>query len=266
MVTRILQAVLALLLVASIATNALNTDNSQSQRRRLRTVVDEPLVGGEAGELDTTYEDEYNIRITTSEGRKLFEKLLERNGPVLDLLSSLETQMNLGACAPASAVTVLNAMDYRKPYDPTYTSYMGDAYAFWTQTAFAYDPCVKKYLNSHVFGETLEGFGAVLKCLGLNVEIRHGDGSQKLADSLKSHLDANHFVIVNFERAALHQKAGGHFSPVAGYVDDRVLLLDVARYKYTPSFVPIADMIQGMSRVDLQSGMARGFVAVWKKK
>ena len=211
-----------------------------------------------------------NVAIDSALGKGLFSKLLlsdEADGPnqTLLLLRYLETQVNLGACAPASAVTVLNAMNYKRPFDPTYTPYIGEGYAFWTQTAFAFDPCVRKILGGHVYGETLDDFASVLKCLGLKVEVHHGDNTETFATSLRGHLEEKHFVIANFERSAIHQKAGGHFSPLGGFVEGYFLLLDVARYKYAPIFVPSADLIQAMSTKDAQSLKTRGFVAIWKK-
>jgi len=238
--------------------------------RKLRTTsIQQPLVV--VLEQDDPTPGEDNIEIGSSEGNQLFAKLILKEektaGPnhVLDLVRYFETQVNLGACAPASAVAVLNALDYKRPIDPTYSSYMGEGFPFWTQTAFVFEPCVKKNLQFHVYGETLQGFASVMKCFGLNVDARHGDGSKEFTDSMVSHLEANHFVIANFERSLIHEKTGGHFSPIAGVVDGRLLILDVARYKYPPVFVPISDVVDAMSKVDLQSGVSRGFVAVWKK-
>lgn len=212
-----------------------------------------------------------NVALDSVLGKTMFAKLLMRDEPdkidgenIMTLLRYLETQVNLGACAPASAVTVLNALDYKRPQDPVYSGYLTDAYPFWTQTAFVFESCVKKTLGSKVYGETLEAFGKVMKCLGLNVEVRHSDGSENFAASMRDHIETKHFVIANFDRSLVHQKPGGHFSPIGGYVEGYFLILDVARYKYAPVFVPCADLVAAMGKRDEQSGMARGYVAIWK--
>ena len=75
---------------------------------------------------------------------------------------------------------------------------------------------------------------------------------------------ADSFVVVNFSRKALGQTGDGHFSPVGGYHPQRdlVLVLDVARFKYPPFWVPLGDLWASMGRVDEITGMTRGYFVV----
>ena len=54
----------------------------------------------------------------------------------------------------------------------------------------------------------------------------------------------------------------GHFSPLGGYheLEDMVLILDTARFKYPPHWVPLAQLYQAMASVDAVTGKARGFI------
>ena len=70
------------------------------------------------------------------------------------------------------------------------------------------------------------------------------------------------FMLVNYERAALGQSKSGHISPLAAYDEqtDRLLILDVAAYKYPPVWVTTADLWNAMNTVDPASNRTRGFV------
>jgi hypothetical protein len=94
-----------------------------------------------------------NLPLSSYQGSQLLVNVLtsSKSSKVLSLLQSLETQMNMGACALASAVTVLNAMEHRQPFDPVYTYNPSSSYAFWTQTSYTYDECVKKNVGPALF-------------------------------------------------------------------------------------------------------------------
>ena len=59
-------------------------------------------------------------------------------------------------------------------------------------------------------------------------------------------------IIVNFDRAALDQEGYGHFSPLASFSvsQNAFLLLDVAKYKYPPVWVPANRLVAAMATVD----------------
>jgi hypothetical protein len=71
-------------------------------------------------------------------------------------------------------------------------------------------------------------------------------------------------VIVNYDRAVLGQNGSGHVSPIGAYDEetDSVLVLDVARYKYPPVWVPFSTMFDAMQSVDTGSNRSRGIVVV----
>jgi hypothetical protein len=146
-------------------------------------------------------------------------------------LEKLETQMNLGACAPASAVTVLNALGFDSPVDPVY-----NPFAFWTQASFIFGSCAKRFVGANVFGESLANFSAILSCMGLKTKTVFAQNEPSLvAAHIKQHLALGHHVIANFDRRLVHEEGSGHFSPVGCAEDGHMLILDVARYKYVRS-------------------------------
>jgi glutathione gamma-glutamylcysteinyltransferase len=52
----------------------------------------------------------------------------------------------------------------------------------------------------------------------------------------------------------------GHFSPVGGYHKGRdlVLILDTARFKYPPHWVPLSELHAAMAHLDSATGRPRG--------
>jgi hypothetical protein len=71
-------------------------------------------------------------------------------------------------------------------------------------------------------------------------------------------------LIVNYLRSALDQQGSGHISPIAAYDSrsDRVLILDVARYRYPAVWVSSEALWRGMRQLDRSSGRSRGLVIV----
>lgn len=78
---------------------------------------------------------------------------------------------------------------------------------------------------------------------------------------------AEMFIIVNFSRKYLGQTGDGHFSPIGGYHrrKDLVLIMDVARFKYPPFWVPLADLWNSMSLIDKKTGATRGYFILSSK-
>lgn len=70
------------------------------------------------------------------------------------------------------------------------------------------------------------------------------------------------FMLCAYSRAALGQTGDGHFSPVGGYHAGRdlVLILDVARFKYPPHWVPLPLLHAALQPPDPSTGTARGYL------
>jgi glutathione gamma-glutamylcysteinyltransferase len=71
-------------------------------------------------------------------------------------------------------------------------------------------------------------------------------------------------LIVNYSRRALGQTGDGHFSPIGGYHagSDRVLVLDTARFKYPPHWVPLELLFAAMQAQDDATGQPRGWLGL----
>ena len=70
------------------------------------------------------------------------------------------------------------------------------------------------------------------------------------------------FLLVNYQRAELGQGEIGHISPVAAYhaASDRLLILDVATYKYPPVWASTEAVWSAMNTIDSSADRSRGFI------
>jgi len=74
------------------------------------------------------------------------------------------------------------------------------------------------------------------------------------------------FVTVNFDRGSIGQMPAAHHSPIGAYdpVGDKVLIMDVARYKYPPVWCPVELLFGAMNTVwNPLTNETRGFLVVY---
>lgn len=182
------------------------------------------------------------------------------------LSPAFAVQMTQSYCSVASAVTVLNAMPIKKPVDPVYAPY-----AYFTQSNF-FTPEVIKVIDQQTvlaMGMTREQMAETLTRHGVSTTSIAGDtlNDEALRTLLQKALgDDGRFVLANYLRANLGQVGGGHWSVLAAFDEqsDSVLILDVAKYKYTPAWVGISTLRQAIATIDTASNKARGLVIVSK--
>ncbi len=195
--------------------------------------------------------------------------------------SGLDAQMNQAYCGTATAVAVLNSLRFLKvangngvdiPVDPIY-----DPYPYATQEDIFGD-CTKAHVISHTgggpgvdgiltppFGLSMAQVVELLRChlsvisggSGWKITEQYVDSTHmtigKMRFDLKNALmDNNSRVLVNYDRSAVGQYGGGHWSPVGSYSEkeDAFLVLDVAKYKYPPVWIPSERLFDGMATTD----------------
>ncbi|RYG57046.1 hypothetical protein EON66_01365 [archaeon] len=75
------------------------------------------------------------------------------------------------------------------------------------------------------------------------------------------------FLILSYSRKAVGQTGDGHFSPMGGYhkASDMLLVLDTARFKYAPHWVPVSRMWTAMRAIDKETGLPRGYIRVSRR-
>lgn len=178
------------------------------------------------------------------------------------LVPNFSVQKTQSYCGVATAVTVLNSLPIKRPVDPTYAPY-----AYFTQRDF-FSPAVSRIISAETVmkqGMTRDEMARTLATYG--VHTRSIAGTSLTDDSLRKLLksalrDKRRFVLANYLRHTFGQVGGGHWSALAAYdaKTDRVLILDVAKYKYPPAWVTVAALRAAIATLDSTSGKPRGLV------
>jgi hypothetical protein len=203
--------------------------------------------------------------ITDADGQKLFDEA-EIRTPYFRLATYLESEQILTFCGPATIAAVLNSLDVKRPV-PQRLYPWG---LFTQDTIFTPEnQAVKPYPMVEHEGLILEQLTAFFNNLGVRAEMHHADtiDEAKLRQTIKDTLaDPNKRLVVNYTRKAIGQNGDGHISPVGAYDadTDRVLVLDVAKYKYPPVWMTVADLYKAINTIDSGSNKMRGIIVVSK--
>ncbi|KAL6503416.1 Glutathione gamma-glutamylcysteinyltransferase 1 [Orobanche gracilis] len=196
------------------------------------------------------------IDFGSSQGKQLFLEAIQ-NGNMEGfprLVSCFQTQSELGFCGLASLSMVLNALaiDPGKKWKGPWRWF--DEYML--------DNC-ESLDKIKTGGISFAKLVSLARCTGAKVEAFYASHSS--IDDFRKYVmecstsDDCH-VISSYHRKALKQTGAGHYSPIGGYHagKDMVLVLDVARFKYPPYWVPLAHLWEGMSYINEFTGKSRG--------
>lgn len=71
-------------------------------------------------------------------------------------------------------------------------------------------------------------------------------------------------IVASYTRKLVAQTGDGHFSPIGAFDEttDSVLVLDVARFKYSPHWLPLKALVRAMRPLDAATGRPRGWMGV----
>ncbi|KNA23610.1 hypothetical protein SOVF_023440 [Spinacia oleracea] len=199
-----------------------------------------------------------SIEFASSEGKQLFsEALLEGNMEgFFKLVSYYQTQSEPAYCGLATLAVVLNAL----AIDPG-RKWKGPWRWFDETMLDCCEPLEKVKVSGISFGKV----ACLAHCNGAEVQALRANEStienfRKYVISCTS--SENCHMIVSYHRKYLKQTGTGHFSPIGGYHvgKDMVLILDVARFKYPPHWVPLTILWDAMNTVVEDTGLHRGFM------
>ncbi|NBD16885.1 MAG: glutathione gamma-glutamylcysteinyltransferase [Cyanobacteria bacterium] len=204
------------------------------------------------------------IHLNSKQGETYLFKS-EARTDYLPLMLHFVTQDNLAYCGVASIVMVLNALELSAPIAPEYGSFR-----LFTQDNFFDHPNTEAVITAETvsrMGMTLKQLAQLLESYPVQAQVHHGEDltlaefRRLIVENLEQE---NNFVLVNYLRSTIEQERGGHISPLAAYhqSSDRVLILDVARYKYPPVWVEVEELWRATQTIDRVSGKTRGLVLV----
>ncbi|MBV8613328.1 MAG: phytochelatin synthase family protein [Acetobacteraceae bacterium] len=212
--------------------------------------------------------DDGLVYYLTPESVRLFDTASQTDKSEFWPLSArFVSEIRLTFCGVASSVMVLNALGIPSPVDPEwYPNQYWTQSNIFTASALKVIPSVQKIEGR---GLTLDQLATLLRVSGAKVEaVFASDTTLEAfrAAALDALRKSDVFVVVNVLRGRLGQDGGGHISPLAAYnaEADRFLLMDVARYKYLPSWITARQLFDAMQPVDPSSGKSRGFLLVSK--
>ena len=113
-------------------------------------------------------------------------------------------------------------------------------------------------MDAHLGSESsVERFrAAVVKACATEVDLASSSTSDD--DEQVNHT----FLVVSYDRKVVGQTGSGHFSPVAAYdeASDTALILDTARFKYGPHWIPLQLLFDALQPTDPDTSKSRGFV------
>ncbi|KAI7743981.1 hypothetical protein M8C21_001748 [Ambrosia artemisiifolia] len=188
------------------------------------------------------------IDFVSTQGKQLFMEATQ--GGTMEgffkLISYFQTQSEPAYCGLATLAMVLNALSI----DPG-RKWKGPWRWFDESMLDCCEPLEIVKAKGISFGKVV----CLAHCAGAKVEAFRTN--QTSIDEFRKH------VIACSTSDDCHTGAG-HFSPIGGYHAgrDMVLILDVARFKYPPHWVPLALLWEAMDTVDEASGYHRGFMLV----
>lgn len=201
------------------------------------------------------------IPFASPQGRVLFREALEAGTleGFFPLVEQFHTQSDPAFCGLGSLVMALNALGI----DPG-RLWRGP----WRWFSEELLDCCAPLERVQITGISIEELTCLARCNGAHATFtRAVDTSPlELRETVEraGRLANNSVVIASYSRNELEQTGGGHFSPIGGYHPGRdlALLMDVARFKYPPHWVPLEDLHRAMLGVDPITGRGRGWVVL----
>ncbi len=199
------------------------------------------------------------VAFSSNLGRKAFQEALL--GGTMEnyfgLSEQFHTQADPAFCGLGSLVVALNALGV----DPG--RLWKGPWRWFDETLL--DCCIPLE-TVRERGVTMRELACLAECNGARADTTHAATSTEddLRQMIASNARAAHgsVIIAGYDRATLGQTGTGHFSPIAGYHEghDWALVLDVARFKYPPHWVPIPELFRAMLPEDPRSKRSRGWI------
>lgn len=216
---------------------------------------------------ETRPKDGVSVLFSSASGKKLLCESQAQQA-FWSLVQYYSPQTDRGSCSVASCTMVLNALPIERPVSEAHKPYrLFTAATFFNKDVQAIITPTKVSFS----GMTLNQVSRCLKTYPVSVECVHAstttveDFRKLLAEALSTD---NKYIIVNYDRRLVGQKAGGHISPLGAYNQqaDMVLILDTANYKYPWTWVKVDKLWKAMAEtVDPASKRSRGYIIVAAK-
>lgn len=202
------------------------------------------------------------VGFSSPAGRQLFAEALASGG--LDgyfrIAEQFHTQAEPEFCGLGSLVVALNALGI----DPG-RLWKGP----WRWFSEELLDCCVSHEEVRRRGLDLDEVACLARCNGASVDLFRAETTDAATwrEALAAAARGDEVLIAAYDRAALDQTGSGHFSPIGGYfaARDMVLVLDVARFKYPPHWIPAERLWQAMHPIDPTTGRSRGWISLRRR-
>jgi glutathione gamma-glutamylcysteinyltransferase len=202
------------------------------------------------------------IAFSSPDGRRVFAEALAAGGlnGYFPLAEQFHTQSDPSFCGLGSLVVALNAL----AIDPE-RLWKGP----WRWFAEDLLDCCVPLAEVRERGLDVDELACLARCNGAEVDVHRGDTSTLVLwrDALATAARGEAVIVASYDRVAMGQTGGGHFSPIGGYHvgQDLALILDVARFKYPPHWVSAERLLEAMRPIDPTTGRARGWLVLRRR-
>ncbi|KAJ8315568.1 hypothetical protein KUTeg_007718 [Tegillarca granosa] len=201
------------------------------------------------------------ISFASPKGKQLFIESMSSGHMecYFKLSAQFRTQEEPAFCGLTTLVMVLNALEI----DPG--KVWKGPWRWYHENML--DCCVPLQLIERN-GITFNQFLCLAKCNGIStvaVRADHKCSEEIFREKVREYTKRDDsFLILSYSRKVLKQTGDGHFSPVGGYhpEEDMVLMLDTARFKYPPHWIPLPLLFESMKALDNATGQPRGYVTM----
>jgi glutathione gamma-glutamylcysteinyltransferase len=197
------------------------------------------------------------IDFSSTEGKVLFGEALQSGHMenYFKLVGQYFSQSDVAFCGLAVLCTVLNSLSI----DPA--RIWKSPWRWFTEEMMS---CCLPIDQIRKKGINFDEFKLLASCKGAMVTSFRFEEST--LEQFREHIklvtrSSSEFLVVSYNRKHVGQTGTGHFAPVAGYHEgsDKVLLLDVARFKYPPHWVPVSLLYGAMKDIDPDTNKSRGY-------
>jgi glutathione gamma-glutamylcysteinyltransferase len=212
------------------------------------------------------------ISLSSKNGKIIFSEALASGGmeSYFSLAEQFVTQSEPSYCALSSLAMVLNALNFdpKKVWKGAWRWVSEETLQCETQI------CGHSLEKVGKFGMNFDEFESLARCHGIRIrayknnEINLKNECNRDLNEFRSYVEtvcgsdkSESFIVANFSRQVLGQTGDGHFSPLGGYHKgkDLVLIMDVARFKYPPYWVPLEVLWESMAVHDISTKSSRGY-------
>jgi hypothetical protein len=255
------------------------------------TISSTSVAGGDSSKSSNPLEGTFHRRqlpppsvaFGSSEGRQLFAEALTQGymSAYFNLAEHFSTQGHPSFCGLGSLTMALNALFV----DPGRV-WQGVWRWFDESMLDCCDPLEVVKLQ----GITVAKLSCLARCNGAKVSVKYGDAItleefredvKRVCSQSPHHFKDSHcakkqgseqgeedhehkavVMIASYSRRILKQSGSGHFSPIGGFhtEKDMVLIMDVARFKYPPHWVPLKVLFDAFQPIDPDAGKCRGYM------